>query len=148
VRDSARHLAELAAIVESSDDVIVSKTLDGIITSWNAAATRVFGYSADEMIGHSILKLIPEHFHPDEKKIIENINAGRRVEHFDTVRAAKDGRLIDMSLTVSPIRDAAGRVIGASKILRDISARKRMEQSLLQAEKIAATGRMAANDRA
>jgi PAS domain S-box-containing protein len=144
VRDSARHLAELAAIVESSDDVIVSKTLDGIITSWNAAATRVFGYTADEMIGQSILKLIPEHLHPDEKRIIENIKAGRRVEHFETVRVTKDGRLIDVSLTVSPIRDTTGRIIGASKILRDISARKRMEQSLLQAEKIAATGRMAA----
>jgi PAS domain S-box-containing protein len=122
----------------------VSKTLDGIITSWNAAATRVFGYAADEIIGQSILKLIPEHLHPDEKTIIANIKAGRRVEHFDTVRVAKDGRLIEVALTVSPIRDAAGRVIGASKILRDISARKRMEQSLLQAEKIAATGRMAA----
>jgi PAS domain S-box-containing protein len=144
VRDSARHLAELAAIVESSDDVIVSKTLDGIITSWNAAATRVFGYTADEMIGQSILKLIPENLHSDEKTIIENIKAGRRVEHFETLRVTKDGRLIDVSLTVSPIRDAEGRIIGASKILRDVSDRKRMEQSLLQAEKIAATGRMAA----
>jgi PAS domain S-box-containing protein len=144
MRVSARHLAELAAIVESSDDVIVSKTLDGIITSWNAAATRVFGYTADEIIGQSILKLIPEHLHPDEKIIITCIKAGKRMEHFDTVRVTKDGRLIDVSLTVSPIRDAAGIVIGASKILRDISVRKRMEQSLLQAEKIAATGRMAA----
>jgi PAS domain S-box-containing protein len=144
LRNSARHLAQLAAIVESSDDVIVSKTLDGIITSWNAAATRVFGYTADEMIGQSILKLIPENFHSDEKLIIENIRAGKRIEHFDTVRITKDGRLIDVSLTVSPIRDADGRIIGASKILRDISVRKRMEQSLLQAEKIAATGRMAA----
>ena len=144
VRESARHLAELAAIVESSDDVIVSKTLDGIITSWNAAATRVFGYRPDEIIGQSILKLIPEHLHPDEKIIIASIKAGRRVEHFETVRVAKGGRLIEVSLTVSPIRDVAGRVIGASKILRDISAHKRIEQSLLQAEKIAATGRMAA----
>ena len=144
LRESAKHLGELAAIVASSDDVIVSKDLNGIITSWNDAATRVFGYSPEEMIGASILKLIPEHLHSDEKTIIESIRAGRRVEHFETVRLAKDGRLIDVSLTVSPIKDEEGRVIGASKILRDVSSRRRMEQSLLQAEKIAATGRMAA----
>jgi PAS domain S-box-containing protein len=143
-RESAKHLGELAAIVASSDDVIVSKDLNGIITSWNDAATRVFGYLPEEMIGASILKLIPEHLHSDEKTIIESIRAGRRIEHFETVRLAKDGRLIDVSLTVSPIKDEEGRVIGASKILRDVSSRKRMEQSLLQAEKIAATGRMAA----
>jgi len=96
------------------------------------------------MIGASILKLIPKNLHPDEKTIIESIRAGRRIEHFETVRLAKNGRLIDVSLTVSPIKDEEGRVIGASKILRDISSRKRIEQSLLQAEKIAATGRMAA----
>ncbi len=143
-RESAKRLSELAAIVTSSDDVIVSKDLNGTITSWNEAATRVFGYSPEEMIGESILKLIPENLHSDEKRIIENIRAGRRIEHFETVRLAKDGRLIDVSLTVSPIKDQEGRVIGASKILRDVSIRKRMEQSLLQAEKIAATGRMAA----
>jgi PAS domain S-box-containing protein len=142
--ESTERLNELAAIVASSDDVILSKTLDGIITSWNDAATRVLGYSADEMIGTSILKLIPEHLHSDEKTIIENIRAGRRVEHFETVRLTKSGQLLDVSLTVSPVKDAQGRVIGASKILRDISTRKRMERSLLQAEKIAATGRMAA----
>jgi len=143
-RESAKRLSELAAIVASSDDVILSKDLDGIITSWNAAATRVLGYNAGEMIGTSILKLIPEHLHSDEKTILENIRAGRRVEHFETVRLTKGGELIDVSLTVSPVKDAEGRVIGASKILRDISTRKRMERSLLQAEKIAATGRMAA----
>ena len=143
-RENAKRLGELAAIVESSEDVIVSKDLNGIITSWNDAATRVFGYSPEEMIGASILKLIPEHLHSDEKTIIESIRAGRRIEHFETVRLAKDGRLIDVSLTISPIKDEEGRVIGASKILRDISGRKRIEQSLLQAEKIAATGRMAA----
>jgi PAS domain S-box-containing protein len=144
LRESAKHLGELAAIVASSDDVIVSKNLNGTITSWNDAAIRVFGYSRDEMIGASILQLIPEHLHSDEKTIIESIRAGQRIEHFETVRLTKDGRLIDVSLTVSPIKDEEGRVIGASKILRDISSRKRMEQSLLQAEKIAATGRMAA----
>jgi PAS domain S-box-containing protein len=144
LRESSKRLAELAAIVESSDDVIVSKDLNGIITSWNAAAARVFGYSAEEMIGTSILKLIPEHLHSDEKIIIESIRAGQRVEHFDTVRLTKDGRSLDVSLAVSPVKDEQGHVIGASKILRDISGRKRLEQSLLQAEKIAATGRMAA----
>jgi PAS domain S-box-containing protein len=144
LRESAKYLGELAAIIDSSDDVILSKDLNGIVKSWNAAATRVFGYSAEEMIGASILKLIPEHLHSDEKTIIENVRAGRRIEHFDTIRLTKDGRLIDVSLTISPIRNADGRIIGASKILRDISSRKRMEQSLLQAEKIAATGRMAA----
>jgi PAS domain S-box-containing protein len=144
LRESAKHLGELAAIVASSDDVIVSKDLNGIITSWNNAATQVFGYSPEEIIGTSILRLIPEHLHSDEKTIIENIRAGRRIEHFETVRLAKDGSQIDVSLTVSPIKDGDGRVIGASKILRDVSSRKRMEQSLLQAEKIAATGRMAA----
>ena len=144
LREGAKRVGELAAIVASSDDVIVSKDLNGIITSWNNAATRIFGYSPEEIIGTSILKLIPEHLHSDEKTIIESIRAGRRVEHFETVRLTKDGRLIDVSLTVSPIKDEKGRVIGASKILRDVSSRRRMEQSLLQAEKIAATGRMAA----
>ena len=96
------------------------------------------------MIGSSILKLIPEDLHSDEKIIIENIRAGRRVEHFETVRRTKSGQLLDVSITVSPIKDWHGRVIGASKILRDVSARKRLEHALLQAEKIAATGRMAA----
>jgi PAS domain S-box-containing protein len=144
MRASAKHLGELAAIVASSDDVILSKDLNGTITSWNDAATRIFGYSPEEMIGASILKLIPEHLHSDEKTILESIRAGRRIDHFETVRRAKDGRLIEVSLTVSPIKDEEGRVIGASKILRDVSSRKRIEQSLLQAEKIAATGRMAA----
>ena len=144
LEDSSKRLGELAAIVESSDDVIVSKDLNGIIRSWNAAATRLFGYSADEMIGSSILKLIPEDLHSDEKNILENIRAGRRVEHFETVRRTKSGQLLDVSLTVSPIRDKHGQVIGASKILRDVSSRKRIEKALLQAEKIAATGRMAA----
>jgi PAS domain S-box-containing protein len=144
LRESARHLGELAAIVASSDDVILSKDLNGVITSWNEAATRVFGYSAAEMIGSSILKLIPAHLHAEEKIILESIRAGQRIEHFETVRLTKSGQLLDVSVTVSPVKDAKGQVIGASKILRDISGRKRMEQSLLQAEKIAATGRMAA----
>lgn len=139
-----KHAGELAAIVDSSDDVILSKDLNGIITSWNPAATRVFGYSAEEMIGSSILKIIPEDLHSDEKVIIESLRAGRSIEHFETVRLTKAGQLIDVSLTISPLMDKNGQVTGASKILRDISGHKRLERSLVQAEKLAATGRMAA----
>jgi PAS domain S-box-containing protein len=134
----------LAAIVDSSEDVILSKDLNGIITSWNKAAARLFGYTADEMIGESILKLIPDDLRSEETTIIESIRAGKPVEHFETIRVSKDGRAIEVSLTVSPIKDDQGRVVGASKILRDVSERKRMERTLMQSEKIAATGRMAA----
>ncbi|HVG26723.1 MAG TPA: PAS domain S-box protein, partial [Acidobacteriaceae bacterium] len=143
-REASKRLGELAAIVESSDDAIVSKDLNGIITSWNQSATRILGYTRDEMIGKSILTLIPTHLHDDEKTIISSIKAGRRVEHFETVRLTKSGDLLEVSLTVSPVKDESGEIIGASKVLRDISGRKRVETSLLQAEKIAATGRMAA----
>jgi PAS domain S-box-containing protein len=142
--DLAKRLAEYAAIVDSSDDVIISKDLNGIVRSWNSAASRLFGYSSEEMIGQSILKLIPENLQHEEKTIIENIRAGRSVEHFDTVRRARDGNLLEVSVTISPVRDEQGQVVGASKILRNISDRKKLEKSLLQAEKIAATGRMAA----
>jgi PAS domain S-box-containing protein len=144
LRNSVKQLGELAAIVASSDDVILSKNLNGIITSWNAAATRVFGYTAEEMMGSSIFKLIPEELHSEESAIIAQVRAGHIVEHFETKRLTKSGQRLDVSLTISPIKDEQGRVIGASKILRDISGRKRMEQALLQAEKIAATSRMAA----
>jgi PAS domain S-box-containing protein len=143
-RDSAKRLGELAAIVESSDDAILSKDLNGIITSWNQAAARILGYTADEIVGKSILTLIPEHLHSDEKIIIAKIKAGERIEHFETLRRHKSGELIDVSLTVSPIKDENGTIIGASKVLRDVSSKKRLEMSLVQAEKIAATGRMAA----
>ncbi|HEY6414506.1 MAG TPA: PAS domain S-box protein [Edaphobacter sp.] len=143
-QEIAKGLGELAAIVESSDDPIISKNLNGIITSWNQAASRVFGFSSEEMIGQSILKLIPPHLHGDEKTIIENIRAGRRIEHFETVRLTKSGELLDVSLTISPVKDHTGEIVGASKILRDVSMKKRIEMSLLQSEKIAATGRMAA----
>ncbi|HEX3471197.1 MAG TPA: PAS domain S-box protein [Silvibacterium sp.] len=143
-KEAAKHLSELAAIVESSDDAILSKDLNGIITSWNEAATRILGYSSDEMIGESILKLIPKELHGDEAIILAKIRSGQRIEHFETVRLTKSGKRLDVSLTVSPVRDETGQIIGASKTLRDISSRKRIETSLLQAEKIAATGRMAA----
>jgi len=140
----SKRLSELAAIVESSDEVIVSKNLDGIVTSWNATASRVFGYSAEEMIGQSILKLIPEDLHPEEKIFIQKLRSGQRIEQFETRRITKSGHTLEVSLTLSPVRDAQGNIIGASKILRDISNAKHLEKALLQAEKLAATGRMAA----
>jgi PAS domain S-box-containing protein len=143
-KELSKHLGQLAAIVESSGDAIISKDLNGIITSWNKAAERILGYSKDEMIGESILKIIPERLHSDEPIILGKIRAGERIEHFETIRRKKNGELIDVSITVSPIKDQTGKVIGASKILRDVTDRKRIEKSLLQAEKIAATGRMAA----
>jgi PAS domain S-box-containing protein len=142
--DVSKRLSELAAIVESSDDAILSKDLNGTITSWNRAATRILGYSAEEMIGASILKLIPPELQQDEPVILNRIRAGERIEHFETVRVTKSGDPIDVSLTISPVRDRSGRIVGASKVLRDISSRKRAEISLLQAEKMAAVGRMAA----
>ena len=139
----AKRLAAVAAIVESSDDAILSKNLDGIITSWNLGAKRIFGYKAEEIVGESILKLIPPELHSEEPVIIGKIRRGERIEHFETVRLTKDGHRINVSVTISPVKDGQGQVIGASKILRDISGRKRLEGSVLQAEKIAAAGRMA-----
>ncbi|HEY7781808.1 MAG TPA: PAS domain S-box protein [Ktedonobacterales bacterium] len=120
--------AYLAAIVSSSADAIASKTLDGIITSWNASAERMFGYTAPEIIGQSVLRLIPPDRHVEEDGILARLRAGERVEHFQTVRMTKDGRLIDVSLTISPIRDRSGKIIGASKIVRDITDRVRLER--------------------
>jgi len=116
----------LAALVQSSDDAIVSKDLNGIVRSWNPAAERLFGYSAAEMIGQSITRIVPANRMDEETYVLGRIRAGLSVEHFETVRQAKDGRLLDISLTVSPIRDGSGRVIGASKIARDIGEHKRL----------------------
>jgi PAS domain S-box-containing protein len=134
----------LAAIVTSADDAIVSKDLNGIVTSWNGGAQRMFGYTADEMIGQPILRIIPEELHYEEDEILRTLRAGRRVDHFETTRRKKNGELLEVSVTISPIRDDQDRVIGASKIARDISDRKRVEGLLIQTEKLAATGRMAA----
>jgi PAS domain S-box-containing protein len=122
--------ARLAAIVESSDDAIVSKTLDGIVQSWNQAAERLFGYSAAEIIGKSITLIIPEDRQAEEKDILARVVRGERLDHFETLRRRKDGTLVDISLTVSPIKDAGGRIIGASKIARDISERKRDREEM------------------
>lgn len=134
----------LAAIVESSEDAIISKTLDGVITTWNASAQRLFGYAPEEIIGHSVLRLIPPELHYEEPQIIGKLRRGERIEHFETRRRRKNGEIFDISLTVSPIKDATGRVIGASKIVRDISDRKTAEAALIEREKLAATGRLAA----
>jgi PAS domain S-box-containing protein len=123
----------LAAIVESSDDAIVSKDLNGIVLSWNQAAERMFGYTAEEMIGSSIRRIIPADRQSEEDTVLASIREGRRVDHFETVRRARDGHLLPISLTVSPILDANGMVIGASKIARDISDRKRAERQTARA---------------
>jgi PAS domain S-box-containing protein len=119
--------ARLAAIVESSEDVIVSKTLDGTITSWNPTAERILGYTADEAIGKNIKMIIPLDRWPEEDEVLAHIRRGEKVEHFETIRRAKDGRLLNVSLAVSPIRNAQGRVVGASKVARDITDRLRIQ---------------------
>jgi len=124
----------LAAIVDSSDDAIVSKTLEGIISSWNAGAERLFGYTASEAVGQHISLIIPIDRRDEETVIIERIKRGERIEHFDTVRVRKDNTPLDISLTISPVRDASGKIIGASKIGRDITQRKRIERELCDSE--------------
>nr|WP_068891167.1 PAS domain S-box protein [Pedobacter panaciterrae] len=120
--------AMLAAIVDSSDDAIISKNLDGIITSWNLSAQRIFGYRSEEMIGESITKIIPEDRLQEELKILSILRSGQRVDHFETKRITKLGKLIDVSLTISPVKNTAGNIIGLSKIARDITDKKLEEQ--------------------
>lgn len=127
--DSELMAARLATIVANSDDAIISKTLDGTIMSWNGGATRIFGYEPEEIIGKPITTIIPSELAGEEREIISRLTRGERIEHFETVRVAKDGRRVDISLTVSPMRDSAGRIIGASKVARDIGDRKRAEQT-------------------
>jgi PAS domain S-box-containing protein len=134
----------LAAIVESSDDAIVGKNLSGIVTSWNPAAERMFEYSAKEMIGRPITTIIPPELHDDERKILETIELEERIERRQTVRVARNGERIEVSLTVSPVRDEGGRVIGAASIARDITQEKKTEQALRVTERLASVGRMAA----
>ena len=131
ITESERTSARLAAIVDSSDDAIVSKDLNGIITSWNPAAERIFGYSAQEAVGRSITMLIPAELRDEETQILSRLRAGERIEHFETVRVTKNGERLNVSLTVSPIKDSRGRVMGASKIARDITQRVRTEKELL-----------------
>jgi len=125
-----QRLRSLASIVESSDDAIVSKNLDGIIASWNKGAERVFGYAAEEAIGRSITIVIPEDRQNEELHILTRIRRGERIDHFETVRRRKNGSLISVSLTVSPVKDAEGKIVGASKIARDISEQKRAQEQI------------------
>jgi PAS domain S-box-containing protein len=123
--------AQLALIVESSDDSIISKRIDGRITSWNQAAERLLGYTETEIVGKSILTIIPPELHQEEQHLLEQLRRGERIDHFDTVRLTKNGRRINVSLTVSPLKDSEGEVIGASKIMRDIRRRKELETALV-----------------
>ncbi len=133
----------LVAIVESSDDAIVSKDLDGTIRSWNPAAERIFGYTADEMIGGSVFTLIPPELHDEEHALLDRIRRGEHVAHYETERVRKDRRRIRISLTLSPLLDSRGRLIGASAIKRDVTAQRSLEQQLQQAQRMEAVGRLA-----
>jgi PAS domain S-box-containing protein len=146
---TARKAAEeasqrLVAIVESSDDAIISKDLRGVVTSWNPAAERMFGFTPEEMIGRPITTIIPPELREDENRILATIARGDRIEHFETVRVHKNGDRVEVSLMVSPVKDEAGRIVGAAKIARDITERRRTERTLLMTERLAAVGRLAA----
>jgi PAS domain S-box-containing protein len=134
LKSAEEHQARLAAIVQSTDDAIISKNLNGFITSWNAAAERLYGYKAEEIIGQHITKLIPEDRLNEEDEIISRIRNGVPVDHYETIRRTRDGKLIDVSITVSPVRDRNGLVIGASKIARDITAQKNLLSELRESE--------------
>ncbi|MCX6968169.1 MAG: PAS domain S-box protein [Verrucomicrobia bacterium] len=131
-RQEAQIAARLAAIVDSSEDAIISKSLEGVIETWNRGAEEIFGYTASEAIGQSVLMLIPQERQAEEMEILRRLRNGERISHFETVRLAKNGRCLDVSLTVSPLKDAAGNVIGASTVIRDITPRKQAEAAQLR----------------
>jgi PAS domain S-box-containing protein len=135
IRQADRDRAMLAAIIESSEDAIISKTFDGVVRSWNTGAQRIFGYTPEEAVGQPITLIIPSERLGEEREILARLRRGERIEHYETERVAKDGRRIDISLTISPLRDSNGNLIGASKIARDISARRRAEQQLKDADR-------------
>jgi PAS domain S-box-containing protein len=143
-KNAERESLLLSAIVESSDDAIVSKDLNGIVTSWNKAAERIFGYKAEEMVGKPVLLLIPPELQDQETQILRKIRAGEQIDHFETVRVKKNGERLDVSLTISPVRNRAGKIVGAAKIVRDITQQKKLEETLRVAEKISSVGRLAA----
>ena len=128
-KEAERTISLLASIVDSSDDAIISKSLDGVITSWNSSAARMFGYSAQEAIGQHITLIVPWERRSEEDDIINRLRKGERIDHFETVRQRQDGTCLDVALTISPIRDSAGRVLGASKVARDITERKALERA-------------------
>jgi PAS domain S-box-containing protein len=142
-RKMEQRLEQLAAIVESADDAIISKTLEGVILTWNAGAERVYGYNSAEATGKPMTMLFPESRHGEEDEILDRIRRGGRVEHFETVRKTKSGELIDVSLTISPIRDNSGRIIGASHVGRNVSERKRLEEQLRHTQKLESLGILA-----
>ena len=125
--------ALMRAVVESSDDGIISKDLNGVITSWNAGAQRIFGYTEAEVIGQPITIIIPPELHGEERQVLQRLRAGERIEHYETVRLTKLGKRVDVSLTISPMKDSTGRIVGASKIARDITERKRADEELRKA---------------
>ncbi|MHB8614437.1 MAG: sensor histidine kinase [Candidatus Acidiferrales bacterium] len=133
-KEAERASSLLAAIVDSSDDAIISKSLDGVITSWNKSAERLFGYTAEEAIGQHITLIVPPDRLHEEATIIARLKRGERIDHFETIRRCKDGTLLNISLTISPVKDSAGRVIGASKVARDVTERKRTEAALRKSE--------------
>ncbi|HVA16451.1 MAG TPA: PAS domain S-box protein, partial [Candidatus Dormibacteraeota bacterium] len=133
-KQAERATGLLAAIVDSSDDAIISKTQEGTITSWNKSAERLFGYTAEEAIGRHITLIVPADRQHEEATIIGRLKRGERIDHFETVRRHKDGSLLDISLTISPVRDAEGRIVGASKVARDVTQRKQIEQALRKSE--------------
>ena len=146
---SARKQAEeaqrrLAVIVKCSDDAIISKDLNGIVTSWNPAAEKLFGYTEREMIGRPITAIIPPELQHDEQDILAAIGRGHTIDHFDTIRLTKSGERIQVSVTISPVRDEAGKVVGAAKIARDITRQKQAEHAVRTTERLAAVGRLAA----
>src|SRR5690349_2140335 len=122
--------ARLAAIIESSDDAIVSKTLEGIIKTWNKSAERLFGWTAEEVIGKPITIIIPPDRQDEEPHILAQIRSGHRVDHFETIRQRKDGTLLHVSVTISPVRDEHGRIVGVSKVARDITLQKQFQERL------------------
>jgi len=128
IRDSEARYRDIAAIVESSEDAIVAKNLDSIITSWNQGAQRLFGYTAEEAIGKPVTMLIPTERHDEEPTILARIRRGERVEHYETIRQRKDGSMVEISVTISPVRNPEGKIIGASKIARDITERRQAEE--------------------
>ena len=135
----------LASIVETSDDAIVSKNLDGVITSWNRGAERVFGYSAEEVVSQSITIVIPEDRQSEEREILTRVGRGERIDHYETVRQRKDGSLIVVSLTVSPVKNAEGKIVGASKIARDITEQKRSQELIATLAREATVSQLSAS---
>jgi PAS domain S-box-containing protein len=133
-RDPVKAAAHLAAIIDSSEDAIISKNLSGIIESWNRSAERIFGHSEEEAIGRNIGLIIPPDLHDEEGRLLDQLRRGQRIEPFETVRRRKDGILVDVSLTISPIKDDKGQIIGVSKCARDITAQKRAQRALIEAQ--------------